>query len=72
MHLTITLAIIVIAILVVAAYFYATNRAPSGGTLPTGATGAATEAAINAVDQELNSATQNISTSNVESAIASQ
>lgn len=76
MHLTITVAIIVIAVLVIAAYFYASGRMnlPSGtvtnGGVVTGS--AADQAALNSVDQALNAATQNTSTSKIESAIAAQ
>jgi hypothetical protein len=76
MHLTVTIAIIVIAILVVAAYFYVTKSPPAPYVAPPSGEGGtsinADAAALDVLDQELNSATANISTSDIESAIASQ
>jgi len=69
------MALVVVAILVVAAYFYygkPNTYIPSGGQTTSIATQQADAAAISALDSALNSATQNISSSNIESAIASQ
>jgi len=83
MHLTITLtiALLVVGVLVVAAYYYSSGK-PTVPQYPSGSTQTSTAAvssgqqadaaAITALDAELNSATQNISTSNVESSIAAQ